>query len=156
MSKLQNQKEIARLPLSDWDIFPWSKEMYQRHEQEFQNILKEYREIKAINGGNAIMARNVWTERKGGIVIIDDTEIHATLKYQTISNTFDRFSEWLSFKEKREMTPEQMKAKIDEIKVGMKKADFSIPKEVMAGAERDVSTEEMKLDDITQHALNNF
>ena len=49
-----------------------------------------------------------------------------------------------------------MKAKIDEIKVGMKKADFSIPKEVMAGAERDVSTEEMKLDDITQHALNNF
>lgn len=152
--KLQKQQTVF-LPLSDWDIFPWTKEMYQRHAVELQKILLEYREIKNLND-NAIMARYVWLEKKGAVILYkkEDGGFDVNIvieKYPHFSNMFSVFDDWLSRKERIELTNEQARAKIEGIRAGMKTVDFSIPKSILDGAERDVSNDEM-----TQDALNNF
>lgn len=156
MSKVQKQSIVSNMIFSDWDISPWNKETYEKHEKDFQNILIEYTNLKKNNENNSITARWKWLESKGAIKLVMGTNQtvspHAIVdKFQHFSNMFDRFSDWLSFKERRELSIEEQQKRRDEIKSGVKKIDFSIPKSIMEGMERDISNDEM-----TQNALSNF
>lgn len=156
MSKLKSQQEIKRLPLSDWDIFPWPKEMYQKHEEDFKFILKEYREIKSKCGNDATYARWKWIEMKGGVSIrkndygIDEIFVNQS-NYGRYSGMFDRFDDWLSFKEKGSMSETERGDKIKSIFFGIKKPTMLIPQNVKNRSDEDISIEEMK-----ENALNNF
>lgn len=153
---IKKEQDVARLPISDWDIFPWSKEMYERHESDFQRILLEYRAMRVKYNDDARMARWRWIESYGGLkMILDNYGILqpnvSAERYQHYSDMFERFDDWLSFKEKREMSVEEQKTKIDAMKSGIKPVNFSIPKKIIEGMERDISN-----DEITQDALDNF
>ncbi len=150
--KKQETSQQTHTPFTDWDIFPWSKEMYQKYESDFQIILKEYRDLKAINGNNAILARKVWLERKGG-TIINNNEIMCREKYQHFSNMFSHFSEWLSFQERKNMSEEQIRTKIDGLKFDIKKLDFSITRPII---QTEKQKQEDTIDPIIQDALDKF
>ncbi len=161
MSKIQKEQQKAFLPLSDWDIFPWTQDMYQKHENEFKVILGEYRAMRIKHNDDAKMARWRWIESKGGMRMVEDIygilQPHVFVdKYPHFSNMFERFDDWLSFQEKRNMAHEVRGQMIRSIFTGMKKPSMSIPQGVRDGSERDVANEEQKIDDMTKDALNNF
>jgi len=165
MSKLKNNKDLVLQPLSDWDIYPWDNEMYKKHESDFKKILMEYREQKMFCNNDTKMARWRWIENKSGMSIKKDEfgfyiPNVIVSKYQNISNMFERFNDWLSFREKIENTPEQLHSKrsaiINDIKSIMGRTDFSISKNIIDSAKIEAEYQNENHDDIIQHALDNF
>lgn len=162
MSKIKKQQQIVSLPLSDWDNPVWTRDMYKKYENEFQVILGKYRKIRSTTK-SAIDSRWKWIESEGGESLqkneygIFEPKIMES-RYAMISNKFSRFTEWLSFKERTENTPEKLQTMRNEISREIKafasRTDFGIPKEIIEGAERDIQFENEK--DIVQSALNNF
>lgn len=144
MPKLQKE-EIKWIPPTDWDNPEWTKEMYRIHEKDFQEI---YREFKEIIPNPKIQTRSLWLEKKGAIRIYSEGEGYkystAEDKYNLFSNKWSRFNDWLSFREKREMSSDEIRGKIVKLKSEMKPIDFSLPKDILEGAERDVQVEEGK------------
>ena len=98
------------LPVSDWDIEPWTQGLYKKHEADFKEIQKEYRYISS-KCPSAIMARWYWLQNKGAVKIEWRWSSHAGWKYpdfivrpdkyQKYSNMFSRYCEWTSFEERR-------------------------------------------------------
>lgn len=161
MSKVTKEIQKNHIPLSEWDIFPWSKEMYEQHELDFQKILVEYREMRIKYNDDARMARWRWIESKGGMKMVVDIygilQPHAVEeKYFYLSNMFERFDDWLSFQEKKAMSQEARSETIRSIFSGTKKPSLSIPQIIKEGSDRDVIYENTKIDEVTEHALNNF
>jgi len=97
MAKISQSPPVIYIPPSDWEKDIWNEDDYKRHGHEFENILTEYRDIRSKNGDKAIEARNEWMKRKGAL-----TENGVTSEYLKYRSMFDRFAEWLAFKERRE------------------------------------------------------
>ena len=151
MSKIKKEQNTY-IPLTDWDVSPWSKEMYDRHEVELKKIHQEYKALKHAFNNDARMARWRWIERRGGLVMRLDN--FGTLqpyiredKYVHLSNMFDKFTEWLSFKEKKEISQEERSLVVREIFTGMKKPTMKVPVNIIA---------ESNEEEMIKDALNNF
>jgi hypothetical protein len=83
----------------------WTAQDYKDHEQEFQDLLDEYRQIRKECNDEPIVARREWLRRKKALRLIEKPrggiEIIVNSKYAMYSAMFDRFTEWLVSKEKK-------------------------------------------------------
>ncbi len=150
---LKKQKEeIKWIPPSDWENPDWTPEMYKIHENDFQEIYREFKEIKP---NPLIPTRSLWLEKKGAIRIYSENHgfKYSVLesKYKIFSSKWARFNDWLYRRELREMSPEERSKKISNLRSTIRPINFSIPKDISEMAEIDVQHEEIK-----QEALNNF
>lgn len=100
MSKIQKTEYPRQIPISDWHKDVWDKSDYDRHEREFEVILQEYRSIKNQFPEPRLWLLK-WLEQKN-VVTIRKYDFAVKDNYKMYSNMFDRFTEWLSFREKIE------------------------------------------------------
>ena len=102
MSKYQKQQQNT--PTKSHYEEQWTFTDYFNHDDEFNGILTEYRELLKIAKGSAVMTRWLWLEKQGVVKMTERNGVVEPLiksGYQTESARFDRFTEWLSFKEKK-------------------------------------------------------
>src|SRR5690348_14929494 len=84
----------------------WSTTDYKSHEEEFKKMLVEYHEIRKLAGDSATLARWMWLEKQGATAplqitggVLIDPRIRPS-SYPMYAAKFDRFTEWLAFKER--------------------------------------------------------
>lgn len=141
MSKIkkENKDTLADFK-TDWEIYLWGKALYDKHESEFKVWIGEYRALRKVYNDDARMARWRWIEKHGGLVMRLDNfgKLYPSVfaeRYAEIFAQFDRMDDWLSFQEKKTMTPETRLGKIRGIFADAPKISMAISEEIKKTAE---------------------
>jgi hypothetical protein len=148
MAKI-TKEPIAYLPKSDWEIEPWTREMYIKNERELEQIHREYQSIRHLNP-SPIRSRWEWLERKGAVRLNPGNEIVAVYdKFNLYARMFDVYSSWLCFKERTALDPDQRKEEIrkilGELAQSLKNSKFGIPQDLRDRAQSDLEYDQDKI-----------
>lgn len=159
MSKLQKQITVES-PISKWEEI-WTAQDFQEHEADFQEILSEYKWMRE-NYPNAIVARMRWLEKKKAVRVEVEKDWEGKDFYKEYANPetyamysamFSKFTEWLSFREKRNIWiwPEDSM-----LGRGFVKQHFPSRKNLAEGMKIQLNETEKELGEMSDDILNKW
>ena len=110
------KKEEAKpkIPKSRYEE-QWSFQDYKDNEPEFKQMAVEMKECLDHEHGSVVMARWLWLEKQGAVkltAINGNFEPLARKDYSMMSAKYDRFTEWLAFREKKDPKYDEMLAEV--------------------------------------------